>query len=259
MPNIAPVQAFADNYIWLIMDDVSRYAAIVDPGDAEPVLNKIRKGNILPVAILVTHHHGDHVGGIHALLNEYSDLPVYGPANEPIPAMTHPLKEGDEVLLPKLKTRFNVMDVPGHTFGHIAYYGADALFCGDTLFTAGCGRVFSGTFDQLHASLARIAHLPGDTLVYCAHEYTVDNLGFARWVEPHNLNVQQRDREALALQEKGIPTVPSRLDLERETNPFLRFDIPEVIRIAEKKAGCKLGSAAEVFTVLRRWKDTEYD
>ena len=259
MLKVTPVRAFADNYIWLIMDEAGRYAAIVDPGDAGPVIRSLRKSNVFPIGILITHHHGDHVGGIRDLLNEYSDLPVYGPANESIPAMTHPLKEGDEVFLNGLDTGFRVMDVPGHTFGHIAYYGSDALFCGDTLFAAGCGRVFSGTFEQLHASLARIARLPGNTLVYCAHEYTVANLGFARWVEPDNLNIQRRDKEALALQEKGIPTVPSRLNLECKTNPFLRFDEPEVVKIAEKKAGRRLKNPAEVFTVLRRWKDTEYD
>lgn len=259
MYNVTPVRAFADNYIWLIRDKTSHYAAIVDPGDADPVVRMLRKSGVSPIAILITHHHGDHVGGIRGLLNEYAELPVYGPASEPIPAMTHPLKQDDEVLLPKLGACFRIMDVPGHTAGHIAYYGEGALFCGDTLFAAGCGRVFSGTFEQLHASLARIALLPGNTLVYCAHEYTVDNLGFARWVEPENPQIRQRDKEAFSLQEKGLPTVPSRLALECETNPFLRFDVPDVIKVAERKAGRKLKKGSEVFTVLRRWKDTEYD
>jgi hydroxyacylglutathione hydrolase len=259
MLNVSPVRAFADNYIWLIKDPARRYAAIVDPGDAQPVLHTLREQEISPVAILITHHHADHIGGIQKLRTAYPTLPVYGPASEPIPQITYPLREGDTVVLGKLALSFRIMDVPGHTAGHIVYYGEGALFCGDTLFAAGCGRVFSGTFEQLHHSLSRIAQLPGDTLAYCAHEYTVDNLGFAKWVEAENPDILHRDEQALALQEQGIPTVPSRLDLERQTNPFLRFDVPEVICAAENKAERRLKTGAEVFTVLRRWKDTEYD
>lgn len=259
MLNVSPVRAFADNYIWLIEDPIRRYAAIVDPGDAPPVLHTLRELGISPVAILITHHHADHIGGIHKLRAAYPTLPIYGPASELIPQITHPLQEGDTVVLEELALSFRIMDVPGHTAGHIAYYGEGALFCGDTLFAAGCGRVFSGTFEQLHHSLSRIAQLPEDTLAYCAHEYTLDNLGFAKWVEPENPAILHRDEQALELQEQGIPTVPSRLDLERQTNPFLRFDVPEVIRVAENKAGRRLKTGTEVFTVLRRWKDTEYD
>lgn len=256
---VEPVRAFADNYIWMILNDARSQCAIVDPGDAEPVIRWLEREGVEPVSILITHHHGDHVGGIKSLLARYPALEVYGPASERIPAITHSLGEGDVVHLDGLGVEFQVLDVPGHTAGHIAYLGEGALFCGDTLFAGGCGRVFDGTFQQLCASLKKIRALPEDTLVYCAHEYTLDNLGFAKWVEPDNPDLQVRDDEDMALQERGIPTVPSRLSLEMATNPFLRFDVPAVIQRAEEQAGRSLAGDCEVFTVLRQWKDSEYD
>ena len=256
---ITPIRAFADNYIWLLQGNDPNAASVVDPGDARPVLDYLARHQTVPKAILITHHHGDHVGGVRHLLREFPGIPVYGPARENIPAMTHPLKEGDEIVDPGSGQMFRILDVPGHTAGHIAYYGNGALFCGDTLFANGCGRVFDGTFEELCDSLKKISRLPDETLIYCAHEYTVDNIGFAKWVEPENQALVERDKTDFAHSEKGEPTVPSTLALEKQTNPFLRFTLPEVRAIAEQKAGRILQDDCEVFTVLRQWKDREYD
>lgn len=259
MLHVIPVNAFKDNYIWLIQDAERRYAAVVDPGDARPVRLALEQHGMVPVAILITHHHGDHVGGIRPLRQRWPGLPVFGPAGEAIPDVTRGLTEGDTVTLPELGVQFQVLDVPGHTAGHIAYFGAGALFCGDTLFANGCGRLFEGTPRQMHASLSKIAALPGDTLIYCAHEYTLDNIAFAKWVEPHNPDLRQRERDDSRRREQGMPTVPSRLNLELRTNPFLRFDVPDVIHAAERFAGHPLTGGAEVFGTVRYWKDSRFD
>ncbi len=259
MLNVTPVRAFNDNYIWLIRSPDNRFAAIVDPGDARPVLQTLQAESLTPVAILITHHHWDHTGGIGGLLEQYPNLIVYGPAGERIPSRSKALKEGDTVELTEIGARFTVLDVPGHTAGHIAYYGEGALFCGDTVFGNGCGRLFEGTPVQMHASLSKITALLGDTLVYCAHEYTLDNIAFAKWVEPDNSDLLQRERDSKALRERGLPTVPSRLELERRTNPFLRFDELTVIRAAQKFAGRPLAAGAETFGMVRYWKDSKFD
>jgi hydroxyacylglutathione hydrolase len=243
----------------LLLDPPGRLAAIVDPGDARPVLHTLREQNMTPTAILITHHHGDHVGGVRALLEQYPGLPVFGPAGERIPSITRRLAEGDVITVPGLDVELRVLDVPGHTAGHIAYYGAGALFCGDTVFSVGCGRLFEGSAEQMHASLSKIAALPGDTLIYCAHEYTLDNIAFAKWVEPDNPDLLQREREARALRAEDRPTVPSRLEVERRTNPFLRFDELTVIEAASAFAGRPLRPGAEVFGTVRYWKDTRFD
>jgi hydroxyacylglutathione hydrolase len=259
MLNVVPVRAFQDNYIWLIKDAVGRQAAIVDPGDARPVLRALQTEDIAPTAILITHHHGDHVGGVQSLLTHYPDLPVFGPAGERIPGITRRLAEGDTIIVPGVDAEFRILDVPGHTRGHIAYYGEGALFCGDTVFSVGCGRLFEGTAEQMHASLSKLATLPGDTLVYCAHEYTLSNIAFAKWVEPDNADLLRREQEVKDLRARDLPTVPSRLDIERRTNPFLRFDAPTVIQAANTFAGRSLRPGAEVFGTVRYWKDTEFD
>ena len=212
--------------------------------------SSIRATPILFWTILITHHHGDHTGGIRDLLAAYP-MPVYGPAHERIPALTHPLSEGDEVALDELGARFRVIDAPGHTRGHILYYGHGLLFCGDTLFAGGCGRIFEGTPAQMYDSLSKIEALPDETLVYCAHEYTTANLKFARVAEPGNAELLQRIEETRARRAQGLATVPSLLGLEKKTNPFLRSEVAEIIRGAEAFAGRSLPTQEEVFdTVL---------
>ena len=259
MLNITPIPAFSDNYIWMLQRTGSQSVVLVDPGETRRIMRLVDEQGIVPVAMLITHHHGDHVGGITQLLEKFPDMIVYGPANENIPGITHRLKQNDYIHIAELDTSFQVLDVPGHTRGHIAYYGEGVLFCGDTVFACGCGRLFEGTPEQMTDSLNKISALPPATKIYCAHEYTLSNIGFAHWVEPDNEDLLQRDDEDMAKQEKGIPTVPSTLDLELKTNPFLRYRVPVVKQAAEKFAGKKLNTDAEVFAAIRSWKDTEYD
>lgn len=255
MIEVRAVPAFRDNYIWMLcgMEAGRTIAAIVDPGDAAPVLQALDAHHLTPVAILITHHHADHIGGIRELLAQHR-LPVYGPARESIPALSHPLREGDRLALPGLPP-LTVMEVPGHTAGHIAYTGADRLFCGDTLFAGGCGRLFEGSAAQLYASLQKIASLPNDTWIYCAHEYTLANLNFAAEVEPDNPALQERLARTRTQRRAGIATVPTELGLEKRTNPFLRCTEPAVVAAAARHAGREQAPGLETFTALRRWKD----
>jgi len=256
--NVFPVPAFKDNYIWLI--SCGSVAVVVDPGDASPVEATLRERGLELGAILLTHHHADHVGGVAALSAARSNaIDVYGPRTENIDGVSRPLDDGDVVTLPSIGLSFDVIAVPGHTRGHIAYYGADAppmLFCGDTLFAAGCGRLFEGTAAQMHASLSRLAALPGETRVYCAHEYTQANLRFARAVEPDSPALIERERSVAAMREQRQPSLPSTIALECSTNPFLRGDEPAVRAAAERHAPGAGASALSTFTALRRWKDS---
>lgn len=254
MDNVLAIPAFRDNYIWLIHDDAHEQAVVVDPGEADPVFDTLEREELTLVGILITHHHPDHVGGVNALLAEY-DVPVWGPARERIPGRTVALADGDRVAIEPLGLAFDVIDVPGHTAGHIAYHGHGMLFCGDTLFVGGCGRLFEGTPAQMLESLSRLRDLPGETRVYCAHEYTLANLRFALAVEPDNTALQQRMREVEQLREACRPTVPSTLASERAVNPFLRFDAPSVKASAERHAGKALESTVDVFAAVRGWKD----
>lgn len=249
------VRAFQDNYIWVIRGESPRQAVLVDPGDAAPVLDALSRLGVSPAAIFCTHHHGDHVGGIPELLRHFPGLPVYGPAHEGIEGISHPLADGDLVDLPELGLNFRVLEVPGHTRGHIAYFGHGWLFCGDTLFSAGCGRLFEGTAEQMYASLARLAALPGDTLVFCAHEYTLANLRFALTVEPDNAAALSYRTEAEAKRAHDESTIPSTLARERDINPFLRSSVPNVRLAAERHAGKTLPDGVSVFAVVRQWKD----
>src|SRR5438477_4209354 len=205
-PRIVPISAFKDNYVWTLRNE--RHAAVVDPGEARPVLAYLAREKLELAAILATHHHADHVGGI-ADLRARFEVPVYGPKHEPIPTLTRPVAEGDTVEVPRLGVKFSVLDIPGHTRAHIAYYGAGALFCGDTLFACGCGRLFEGTADQMYASLGKLAALPDDTKVYCGHEYTLANIGFAKAVEPGNRALGEREARDRKLRDAGRPTLPS--------------------------------------------------
>ena len=252
MIQIEPVPAFRDNYIWVIRNN--QHAVAVDPGDARALEDHLAHSGLKLAAILSTHHHADHVGGNLALAEKWG-CPVHGPATESIPALTHPLSGGERVAIAALGVEFEVIALPGHTLGHIAFYSPGALFCGDTLFGCGCGRVFEGTMAQMHASLSRLAGLPQDTRVYCAHEYTLANIDFALEVEPGNSDLVARYREDETRRRDGIPTLPSTIALELATNPFLRCESPEVIRSVARHAGKRCGNAAEVFALLRTWRN----
>jgi len=255
MQPVLHVRAFDDNYIWVIRGRAADRALLVDPGDAAPVLAALPQLGLTPAGILCTHHHGDHTGGIEELLRHYPALPVYGPASESIPGITRPLHGGETIEVPSLGVRFSVLAVPGHTRGHLAYYGHGWLFCGDTLFQCGCGRLFEGTPAQMHQSLSALADLPGDTLVYCAHEYTLYNTPFAAAVEPDNVAVRDWHRQAQDRRSRNEPTVPTTLAHERVTNPFLRTDVESVRAAAERYAGTTLPDGVAVFATLRRWRD----
>ncbi|MGB5563683.1 MAG: hydroxyacylglutathione hydrolase [Sedimenticolaceae bacterium] len=259
MIDIRPIPAFDDNYIWLLSRPGHKGCAVVDPGDEDPVIERLRTEGLTLEAILITHKHGDHVGGIRGLKAIWPDAVVYGPVGEPIKALERRLQGGDRVELSGLGVAFDVLDVPGHTEGHIAYYGDGALFCGDTMFAGGCGRVFSGTFEQLSDSLIRIGRLPPDTRAYCAHEYTLANLGFAAWVEPDNDDLEARIRRDQVRREHDEPTVPSLIGEELASNPFMRTDQAGVVGAASTWAGKDLNDRASVFRALRTWKDRDYD
>ncbi len=254
MLKIHAVNAFQDNYIWLIQAEHSQQVLIVDPGDATPVLNTLDTLGLIPAAILITHHHADHVGGITELLSHFS-VPVYGPVQERIPHITHPVSDQDEIELDPLFPSIKVFDTPGHTAGHICYLTENKLFCGDTLFAGGCGRLLGGTASELFASLQRLKQLPGDTQIYCAHEYTQANLRFAKAVDADNQALQQRIDAVADKRKHHLATVPSLMADELATNPFLRCDTQAIKKAAERFIGRPLNSSEAVFTTLRRWKD----
>ncbi|HEX8739100.1 MAG TPA: hydroxyacylglutathione hydrolase [Casimicrobiaceae bacterium] len=254
MSTIIPIPAFTDNYIWMIREG-SR-AVVVDPGDATPVEATLGADGLELTAIVATHHHADHVGGIPALVRD-RDIPVFAPANERVAGATRRVAEGDRFVLPGIGIGLRVLDIPGHTAGHIACVADDEglLFCGDTLFAAGCGRLFEGTAEEMWSSLSKLAALPGTTEVYCGHEYTLVNLRFAAVADPGNAGIAARTERERAKRDRGRPTLPSTIADELATNPFLRANLPTLAASASEHAGRTLRSPVEVFAELRRWKD----
>ena len=251
---VTAIPAFDDNYLWLIHDQ--EYAAIVDPGDAASVEAALAAHQLKLAAILLTHHHADHAGGVPALLRHWN-VPVYGPASERIPGISHPLRQGDVVTLTSPELRLSVLDVPGHTAGHIAYVAESEpwLFCGDTLFAGGCGRLFEGTAEQMTNSLEKSSALPDNTKVYCAHEYTVSNLRFAVAAEPDNPRTAERLTAAQALRARGIATVPSTLGEEKLTNPFLRYREKSIVDLLKSSGRLDNENPVKAFAALREWKN----
>ena len=249
---VFPVRAFRDNYIWTLRRGGD--AAVVDPGDAGPVLEYLRAEKLRLIAILNTHHHADHVGGNVELLKHY-DVPVYGPHDARIPTVSHRLREGERFRLEEFGIEFSVFEIPGHTRSHIAFYGGGMLFCGDTLFACGCGRLFEGTPQQMHASLAKLAGLPDATHVYCGHEYTLANIRFAKAAEAANPELAKWEEEAGARRAQDVATLPSTIAREKLANPFLRCDQPGIIAAASQYAGKPLKDAVSVLGAIRDWKN----
>lgn len=256
MLDIKALPALSDNYIWVISTRDSDQVAVVDPGEAGPVQEYLADQRLTVGAYLITHHHGDHVGGLAALLESHP-APVYGPDQEAdrIGHIDHRLAGGDHFVLEFLRAEFDVIDVPGHTLGHIAMVTPGALLAGDALFRGGCGRVFEGTHAQMQASLAKLRSLPDDTRVYGGHEYTQKNLAFAEMVEPDNQAITRVIRDVDDLRSAGQPSLPGTIGEERQINPFLRWDDAVVVAAAEKRAGHTLEEPAAIFATLRDWKD----
>ncbi|MDF1758435.1 MAG: hydroxyacylglutathione hydrolase [Legionellaceae bacterium] len=252
--NITPLAIFNDNYIWLVINKEARTVVAVDPGDAAPLKCFLDSENLTLTDILITHYHMDHIGGVSNLIDEYHPN-VYTPKSEKITGSTCLLTEGDKVILPSIDSSFEVLEIPGHTLGHIAYYSPGVLFCGDTLFSAGCGRIFEGSPEQMYASIQKIANLPEKTKVYCTHEYTMSNLQFAHTLEPSNIDIQRKIDEVRHLRKANLPSLPTTIEDEKTFNPFLRCDSQQITSYLENHFGLNLNSQHEVFKYLRKLKD----
>lgn len=255
MFSVTPIPAFQDNYIWMLEGEPAGQVAVVDPGDAQPVIEQLESAGLKLAAILITHHHNDHTGGVQALL-EYADVPVYGPAESPFGGISAPLRDGSEIRL--LGHRLQVREVPAHTLDHISYFQPDEqpqLFCGDTLFLAGCGRFFEGTAEQMLDAMQYFSGLPDATEVYCTHEYSLANLAFAHAVEPDNADIAASIALCQDRRKQHLPTLPSQIATERKINPFMRTSEPVVIAAAQQHEGHILKSETEVMAALREWKN----
>lgn len=248
--SLRAVPALQDNYVWLLADPAGR-ALVVDPGEAGPVLDAAQGLDL--AAILLTHHHPDHIAGTAALLERWPHARVFAPDDERIPTPCHRVVDGERIDIEDWA--FDVIAVPGHTRSHVAYHGEGLLFCGDTLFSLGCGRLFEGTPAQMHASLSRLAALPATTRVCCGHEYTEANARFALAVEPGNRELQRHAESVRELRASGLPSLPSTLAIERACNPFLRVDAPEIRAALARHLGRESHDAVDAFAALRAWKD----
>lgn len=253
---IQAIPAFNDNYIWAIVQTEQKQVWLVDPGDAAPAFEFLAAKKLNLAGILITHHHFDHYNGTEALAEKFH-IPVYGAAHEKNPGITHPVSDHDQISLFDEELQFKVLTIPGHTLEHIAYYSSKhhLLFCGDTLFAAGCGRVFEGTPEQMYQSLMRLKNLPEQTKIYCGHEYTLANLKFAQTVEPDNLAIAKRIQITQQLRENNLPSLPSLIELEKKTNPFLRCEFSDVIAAAQQRRETTLNNPVEIFATLRHWKN----
>ncbi|MBJ2128444.1 hydroxyacylglutathione hydrolase [Alteromonas sp. IB21] len=250
---VHPIPAFTDNYIWCLHNNAN--AIVVDPGDAEPVLAFIKAKGLTLSAVLITHHHRDHTGGIAKLVSAVPDLPVIGPRGNHIRGITKSVSQGDTVSLPILNLSLQVMEVPGHTLDHIAFFGHGALFCGDTLFSAGCGRLFEGSPEQMYHSLNKLKRLSDSTKIYCTHEYTQANVKFAMAVEPNNVALNEYANWVVSIREQNLPTLPTNLKEQKNINPFLRAHELSVKNAAEAYCENNLADDVAVFAAVRRWKD----
>ncbi|MFQ3235413.1 MAG: hydroxyacylglutathione hydrolase [Paraglaciecola sp.] len=250
---VVPIKAYEDNYIWTLVKGGN--CVVVDPGDAQPVLNYCAEWDLTITDILITHHHWDHTNGLDALIAAFPEAIIYGPYNPKITQITHRVKEGETVTLASLATRFKVMAIPGHTLDHLAYFSDIGLFCGDTLFSVGCGRLFEGTAKQMHHSLQKLQKLPDETPVYCAHEYTLANIKFAEQVEPDNQDLLNYKEWAGSQRVDLKPTLPSSIGQQKAINPFLRTDSQQARHNAQQHSGKRLTSPEQVFAALRDWKD----
>lgn len=255
MFNITPISAFNDNYIWTLGTTGSQDVAVIDPGDGQVVSDYLNNHSLRLAAILITHHHYDHTDGVAQLVAEQG-CPVYGPADSPFNGITEPLRDGDTLTL--LGQHLRIYAVPGHTLDHISYFQADGtpqLFCGDTLFLAGCGRLFEGTPEQMHRAMELFAGMPDNTQVYCTHEYSLANLAFAAAVEPDNEAIAEAIAKCQGLRADNTPTLPTSIGVEKTINPFMRSSVDAVKQSAERHSGLLLNSDTEVFTAIREWKN----
>lgn len=255
---ITPIPALQDNYIWAIAHTIARQVILVDPGESLPAVQFLQHHAYHLAGILLTHHHNDHTQGVPELLELFPDIPIYGSIESRLCFINHPIVDPSIIVVHPLFPPYTVLNIPGHTRDHIAYWDTEnaQLFCGDTLFAGGCGRAFEGTLAQLYDSLNQIAALPDHTQIYCAHEYTEKNLAFAHHVEPNNPAIITRQKQIYHLRQKGHPSLPSSLQEEKATNPFLRCHSPDIISSAERYMGKQLTSPLEVFTALRQWKNS---
>ena len=250
------INALKDNYIWCLVNPLLKQAVVVDPGEAHPVFNFLKQHDLQLAAILITHHHWDHTHGVKEL-TKHRSIPVYGSSKtvaDVTDDLTDDLREGDQITLMN-QLVFQVIEIPGHTLDHIAYYGRGMLFCGDTLFTAGCGRIFEGTPSQMMNSLMKLVQLPDETLIYCGHEYTLKNLLFARAVEPNNAAIHARFAHVAQLREQQQPTVPATLATEKQTNPFLRSHVAEIVAAVQQRFNVIDENPVTIFQYLRQWKN----